>query len=80
MKLEVIGVVGAGQMGAGIAQVALMSGLDVIMQDLNPEGLIRGKTKVEQGFLKLVEKGKVSETDAVNARKRLHTTQHLEDF
>lgn len=80
MKIEVVGVVGAGQMGSGIAQVALMSGCDVIMLDQNPEGLARGKSKIEQGFAKLVEKAKLTETDATAAKKRLHTTQHLEDF
>ena len=42
MEIKTIGVIGAGQMGSGIAQVAAMSGLDVIMNDINSEVADRG--------------------------------------
>jgi 3-hydroxybutyryl-CoA dehydrogenase len=59
MSIEHILVVGAGQMGAGIAQVALSSGHQVTLVDVSPESLAKGKAGIEKGLSKLVEKGKL---------------------
>lgn len=80
MSLNVVGVVGAGQMGSGIAQVAAMSGLDVVVQDISAEGLAKAKARIEQSLGKLVEKGKLSDADASSAKRRIQTTQHIEDL
>ncbi|MEW6057589.1 MAG: 3-hydroxybutyryl-CoA dehydrogenase [Bdellovibrionota bacterium] len=80
MDISVVGVIGAGQMGAGIAQVAAMSGLSVLMHDISNESLSRGKGTIEKSLAKLAEKGKLTETQANEAKRRIETSQHIEDL
>ena len=61
MKTEVIGVVGAGQMGIGIAQVAAQAGYDVLLADVSLESTTKAKAKLEGQLRKLLEKGRVTE-------------------
>ncbi len=70
MEVKTFGVVGAGQMGAGIAQTAAMSGLRVIMSDIGEELIQRGLRGIEENLGKQVKKGKMAaETkDAVLGR------------
>ncbi len=70
MEVKTFGVIGAGQMGGGIAQVAAMSGLQVIMNDIKEEFVERGLRNIAAILAKNVEKGKMaSETrDAVLGR------------
>ena len=70
MTIKKFGVLGTGQMGAGIAQVAAQSGLDVIMADINLDIAKKGAAGIEKLLAKGVEKGKVKpeEKDAVMAR------------
>jgi len=60
MEVKTFGVIGAGQMGNGIAQVAAMSGLQVIMSDINDELVQKGMKNIENLLSKNVEKGKMS--------------------
>ncbi len=60
MEIKTFGVIGAGQMGNGIAQVAAMSGLHVIMSDIKDEFVQRGLKNIETLLGKNVEKGKMS--------------------
>ncbi len=80
MGISKIGVVGAGQMGSGIAQVAAMAGIEVMLQDISSDGLVKSKGRIEQSLLKLSEKGKLSASDVNAAKARIQTTQHLEDL
>jgi 3-hydroxybutyryl-CoA dehydrogenase len=59
MATEHIIVVGAGQMGSGIAQVGLQAGLRVTLVDVSKEGLAKGAERIKGGLKKLVEKGKL---------------------
>ncbi|GGR00949.1 3-hydroxyacyl-CoA dehydrogenase family protein [Deinococcus ruber] len=59
-----IAVIGAGQMGAGIAQVAAQSGFSVMVQDVNNEFLAKGEANIEKSLARLHEKGKLTETPA----------------
>ncbi|MGZ3460701.1 MAG: 3-hydroxyacyl-CoA dehydrogenase family protein [Archangium sp.] len=59
MATEHIIVVGAGQMGSGIAQVALQAGMRVTLVDVSKEGLAKGAERIKAGLKKLVEKGKL---------------------
>ena len=69
MEIKTFGVVGAGQMGSGIAQVAAMSGLDVILNDIE-DGFVQSGIGVIDRFLsKAVEKGKLSPEDKDATRK-----------
>ena len=64
MKIEKIGVVGAGQMGSGIAQVAAQSGLQVVMVDVAQEFLDRGIKAIQSSLARLVKKDKLSQDQA----------------
>lgn len=79
MAISTVGVVGAGQMGSGIAQVAAMAGLNVVLQDVSAESLARARAGIEKSLLKLAEKGKCSAADVETFKKLIKTTQHLED-
>ncbi|MGE4232135.1 MAG: 3-hydroxybutyryl-CoA dehydrogenase [Bacteriovoracia bacterium] len=79
-QVSVLGVVGAGQMGAGIAQVAATSGFEVHLQDVSPEGLKRARLGIEKSLSKLVEKGKLENEQSKTALSKIHMTQHLEDL
>jgi 3-hydroxybutyryl-CoA dehydrogenase len=70
MEIKTFGVIGAGQMGNGIAQVAAMSGLQVIMNDIKDEFVQRGLATITKVLGRNVDKGKMSaaERDAVLAR------------
>jgi len=62
--IQKIGVLGSGQMGGGIAQTAAQSGFDVYLADVSLELAEKGKTKIAAQLKKLIEKAKISETDA----------------
>ena len=75
-----LGVVGAGQMGGGIAQVAAQAGLEVLLQDVTKERADAGAKTIQERLHKLVTKGKLSDTDAAATMKRITTTAAIEDF
>ena len=74
MAIERIAVIGAGQMGNGIAQVAATSGFEVVMIDINQEAVDRGMATIERSLNKLVQKERLSQEDADAARGRLSTS------
>lgn len=71
MSIQRVGVLGAGQMGAGIAQVAAMSGYDVVMTDISEAQLERAKAGIEKSLTKLVAKERLSSADKDAALTRL---------
>ena len=75
-----VGVIGAGQMGGGIAEVAAKSGSDVLVWEAKQEALDFGKSKLEKSLDKAVSRGKLSEEDRDAALGRLTFTTSLEDF
>ena len=77
MTINHILVVGAGQMGAGIAQVALSSGHKVTLVDVSPESLAKGKAGIEKGLSKLVEKGKLDAAKKDAALAKLATATSI---
>ena len=70
MEVKTFGVVGAGQMGNGIAQVAAMSGLNVVMNDIAPQFVEKGIQTITRNLDRSVEKGKLTqgERDAIASR------------
>ncbi|HEX3131400.1 MAG TPA: 3-hydroxybutyryl-CoA dehydrogenase, partial [Thermoanaerobaculia bacterium] len=70
-SIQTIGVIGAGTMGHGIAQVAAQSGFDVLLVDVAPEALQRGMTQIGKGYERLVGKGKMAAGDRDAALARI---------
>ena len=73
-EIKTIGVVGAGQMGNGIAQVAAAAGYTVTMQDVRRDALERGVATIERSLGKLVTKGRMTEDDRDATLARISTT------
>jgi 3-hydroxybutyryl-CoA dehydrogenase len=80
MEIKKIGVIGAGQMGSGITEVAISSGFDVLMRDINQEAIERGKRRIAGNLDKRVQKGKISSDEREGILKRLSTTTRLDDL
>ena len=80
MEIKVFGVVGAGQMGNGIAQAAAMSGLNVIMSDIRDEFVRKGLDHIRSMLDKGVERGKIAKHDADAALGRIETSVYLRDM
>jgi 3-hydroxybutyryl-CoA dehydrogenase len=80
MSLMKIGVIGAGAMGAGIAQVAAQNGHNVILYDTKYAALEKARHGYEKIFARLVEKGKWSEEKAKEVTCRIHFENHLDKF
>jgi 3-hydroxybutyryl-CoA dehydrogenase len=78
--LERLGVVGAGQMGNGIAHVAAAAGLDVILCDTDEEILSRARQTIEKNLDREVAKGKRSAADKASALGRLKTSVRIGDL
>ncbi|CAO2833385.1 unnamed protein product [Amaranthus hypochondriacus] len=79
-EMKIIGVVGAGQMGAGIAQLAAANGFDVFLLDADPEALTKATKSITYSLQRLVSKGQFTQDAITDALKRLHCTVSLEDF
>lgn len=77
MDIRKIGVVGAGQMGGGIAQVAAQAGYNVTLADSNPKSLEKAPAAMEKSLGKLAEKGVISKAEAKAALARVTTTGAL---
>lgn len=80
MEVEKLGVVGAGQMGSGIAEAALGVGIRVVMRDLTQEALEKGRARIAGDLSRRVEKGKLTQQDREEILSRLETTCLLEDL
>lgn len=64
-------VIGAGQMGSGIAQVMAQNGLEVVLRDIQEEFVRRGVAGIEKNLAKSVEKGKLAATEKDDIMKRI---------
>ena len=75
-----VGVIGAGLMGSGIAEVAAKAGSDVLVWEAKQEFADAGKQRIEKSLSKAVDRGKLSAEDRDAALSRLTFTTNLEDF
>ena len=80
MQIKVVGVIGAGTMGNGIAQIAAEAGFTVIMRDLEEKFVQKGLAIIEKNLNRAVEKGKKTEEDAAAIRGRITGAVKLEDL
>lgn len=74
MKIESIGVVGAGAMGSGIAQIAAVAGLKIVLIDVTDTALAKGIAALSASLSRLVEKGKLASSAREAALARIETS------
>jgi 3-hydroxybutyryl-CoA dehydrogenase len=77
---KALGVIGAGTMGAGIAQLGCLAGIDTYLHDPFPEALERGGERVHRGLAKGVERERWTEAEAADAEARLVLAGSLEEL
>ncbi|OPX34549.1 MAG: 3-hydroxybutyryl-CoA dehydrogenase [Desulfobacteraceae bacterium 4484_190.1] len=80
MEIKTIGVVGSGQMGSGIAQVASASGFSVIMNDIKDEFVERGLSAIKKSLDRIVKKGKITGEDRKAVLDRIDGSTSLNDM
>ena len=73
-EVKTVGVLGAGLMGHGIAQVAAQAGYDVVLREVDDDRLAKGVGKIEKQLARAVEKGKLEQADADAVRGRITPT------
>lgn len=77
---EIIGVIGAGTMGNGIAQTAAATGFDVVMCDIKPEFLERGLANINKSLDRFVKKETMTEEQKAEILGRIRSTTELDDL
>ncbi len=80
MNISSVGVVGAGQMGNGIAHVFALAGFDVVLNDIDRGAIERALQLVETNLARQVISGRITKKDAEAALKRISTTMTLADL
>ncbi|GHC13187.1 MULTISPECIES: 3-hydroxybutyryl-CoA dehydrogenase [Gemmobacter] len=80
MTIETVGVIGAGQMGNGIAHVFALAGYEVLLNDISAESLEKAVTTIDKNLERQVGRGKVSAEDKAAAMARIKTTLTLTDL
>jgi 3-hydroxybutyryl-CoA dehydrogenase len=78
--IETIGVIGAGTMGHGIAQVAAAAGYKVLLRDLDRDSLARGIQAIERNLARGIQLGKLTEDDRDFTLQHIRGTTHLEEI
>jgi 3-hydroxybutyryl-CoA dehydrogenase len=79
-RIETVGVVGAGTMGHGIAQVAAGAGYKVLLRDVDRESLARGIGAIERNLAKGIQLGKLTEDDRDSTLQHIRGTIHLAEI
>jgi 3-hydroxybutyryl-CoA dehydrogenase len=79
-EIEKVGVLGAGLMGHGIAQVAAQAGYEIVLREVDEATLAKGVSKIEKQLARAVEKGKSSQEDSDAVRGRIHGTVHYREL
>lgn len=80
MAIQTVGIVGAGTMGSGIANLAASSGFEVILRDVEDRFLDHGLSRINQFMGKSVEKGKITEEEKQKVLNHIKTTTDIEDL
>ncbi|HDR16996.1 MAG TPA: 3-hydroxybutyryl-CoA dehydrogenase [Desulfobacteraceae bacterium] len=80
MEIRCLGVVGAGQMGSGIAQVAAASGLTVVMNDIRDELVEKGFEAIDKSLARMVKKEKLTEDEKASILGRVEGSTSLGDM
>jgi 3-hydroxybutyryl-CoA dehydrogenase len=79
-EIRRIGIIGAGQMGRGIAHVCALAGLDVVLSDANPAALAKAPETIERNLSRQVARGRIGEAEKAAALARIKTASGYADF
>jgi 3-hydroxybutyryl-CoA dehydrogenase len=79
-EIRRIGIIGAGQMGRGIAHVCALAGLDVVLSDANPAALAQARETIERNLSRQVARGRIGEAEKAAALARIKTASGYADF
>ena len=79
MEINKVMVIGAGQMGAGIAHVCAQSGYDVLLHDMNEGALEKGMKNIEKLLSRNVDKERMTEAEKTNSLNRLTASADIKD-
>ncbi|WP_207100696.1 3-hydroxybutyryl-CoA dehydrogenase [Paracoccus shandongensis] len=80
MTVQTVGIIGAGQMGNGIAHVFALAGYDVLLTDISPEALEKALALIDRNLERQASRGKISPDDRRAAMDRIRTTLRLADL
>ena len=73
MSVSTIGIIGAGQMGAGVAQVAAQAGVNVMLNDISEELCQRGREMVERNLDRMIQRGRFKPEERDGIMRRIET-------
>ena len=80
MEITTVGIIGCGQMGSGIAEVAAKAGLEVMVCEVDDQIMTSGLGKIQKSLAKAVDRGKLAEEDMTAALARISGTVNTEDL
>ncbi len=80
MSIKKVGVIGAGQMGNGIAHVIALAGYDVLLNDIDPARIDKALATITGNLSRQVASGKISDADMDKALKHIGKAEKIEDF
>jgi 3-hydroxybutyryl-CoA dehydrogenase len=80
MSIGTVGIIGAGQMGAGVAQVAAQSGLNVVLNDVSDDLCQRGLEGVARNLERMIQRGRFKPDERDRVIRRIDTCSRLEDL
>jgi 3-hydroxybutyryl-CoA dehydrogenase len=80
MSIGTVGVIGAGQMGAGVAQVAAQAGVKVLLNDISEDFVARGLDSVGRNLDRMIQRGRFKPDERDRIMRRIDTTAKLEDL
>jgi 3-hydroxybutyryl-CoA dehydrogenase len=80
MSVSTVGIIGAGQMGAGVAQVAAQAGVNILLNDVSEEMCRRGLETVERNVDRMVQRGRMKLEERDRLLRRIEITHRLEDL
>ncbi|NOX74791.1 MAG: 3-hydroxybutyryl-CoA dehydrogenase [Alphaproteobacteria bacterium] len=80
MAISNVGIVGAGQMGNGIAHVFSLAGFDVLLNDISAEALENGMVSIKANMSRQVARGKITDAEMAAALARIRTTETLSEL
>ena len=80
MGIERVGVIGAGQMGMGIAHVLSLAGIDVVLEDIDAQALAKARDTIEKNMHRQAGRGLIKDDAVAPALARIHVSQSIDDM